>query len=200
MNAVIRFGFALIFVFGAALGAGYDGETGQDNAKLGIVGSDGKTYHPLDDVGAKAVLLVFVTVDCPISNAYSPELSRIYKDYASRGVRVYFVHVDPDVEADDVIAHAKEYKLKGPVFLLDRDHRLVKRAGATITPEAAVFSNKGKLLYRGRIDDLYGGVGKKRRKAANRDLRRALTAVLAGKPVEKKFTQAFGCYVPNLKQ
>jgi len=171
-----------------------------DAAELGLKDPQGVVHKPFGDPDAKAVAMVFVTVDCPISNAYAPEMTRIYKAFADRGVRFYLVHVDPDVDAEDVKKHAKEYKLLGPTLLLDPQHRMVKYAGATITPEAAVFSAKGELKYRGRIDDLYGGLGEKRRTIANRDFRDALTAVLAGKPVKEKFTHAFGCYVPNHKK
>ena len=54
------------------------------------------------------------------------------------------------------------------------------------------------VAYRGRIDDLFEDLGKKRRKARTRDLRDALEAVLAGKAVVNPRTTAVGCYIPEL--
>jgi len=73
----------------------------------------------------------------------------------------------------------------------------VKRAGATITPEAAVYDGRGRLTYRGRIDDRYSAVGIERATATRHDLQDAIAATIAGKPVTPRFTQAVGCYVAD---
>jgi hypothetical protein len=74
---------------------------------------------------------------------------------------------------------------------------LVKFAGATITPEAAVYAN-GRIVYRGRIDDRYVDLGVERPKASTHDLEEAIAAVVAGKPVRHATTQAVGCYIVDL--
>ena len=81
----------------------------------------------------------------------------------------------------------------------DRDHALVKTAGATITPEAAVFDARQRLVYRGRIDDRFVELGRERPAATQHDLRNALTAALAGKPVSPSHTQAVGCFIADMK-
>ncbi len=70
----------------------------------------------------------------------------------------------------------------------------MKQTGVTVTPEVAVMSADQKLLYRGRIDDRYVEFGKDRPEPTVRDLERALDAILAGKPVPVRETQAVGCY------
>jgi hypothetical protein len=80
--------------------------------------------------------------------------------------------------------------------LRDPDHALVKAAGATITPEAAVFAG-GHVVYRGRIDDRYVDLGLERPAATKRDLADALTAVMSGKPVHPPTTQAVGCFIAD---
>ena len=67
-------------------------------------------------------------------------------------------------------------------MLLDPKRDLIVAAGATVSPEAAIFSAKGALLYRGRIDDRAFAPGKHRAEPHERDLRAALDAILAGKP------------------
>ena len=154
----------------------------------------GKQHTPFSSGKAKAVVFVFLLRDCPVSNVYAPELTRIHKAYAKKGVALYLVHPDRDTDAKTARAHASEYKLSAPV-VLDHDHKLTRLAKASVTPEAAVFDPKARLLYHGRIDNLYADFGKKRFKPTQRDLRDTLDALLAGKRLAKRTTEAVGCYI-----
>lgn len=69
------------------------------------------------------------------------------------------------------------------------------RVGATTTPEAALLSPEGAVLYLGRIDDIYADFGKKRAQPEHRDLRDAIDAVLAGRAVAQRRTPALGCQI-----
>ena len=81
-------------------------------------------------------------------------------------------------------------------LLLDPKLSLARGAGATVMPEAAVLSPSGHVLYLGRIDDRVVDFGKARLQARQHDLREALDAVLAGKPVAHSRTRAVGCAIP----
>ena len=163
-------------------------------AKPVLTDVKGKQHAPFKSDKTKAVVFVFMLRDCPVSNVYAPELTRIHKEYLAKGVALYLVHPDRDTNAKSAIAHAKEYKLIAPV-VLDHDHKLTRLAEAEVTPEAAVFDAKGRLVYRGRIDNLYAGFGKKRFKPTKRDLRDTLDAMLAGERLVKRTTEAVGCYI-----
>jgi hypothetical protein len=159
---------------------------------------DGKEQTPLAVNDAKAHVLIFITPDCPITNGYAPEIEAMIKDFADKPVRFYAVHVDPDLSKDAAQKHAKEYGLTLPV-LLDAKHQLVAATGVSHTPEVAVVLKDGTVAYRGRIDDRYPGLGKKKQAPKERDLRDALTAILAGDPVPVARTEAVGCSIPDLK-
>ena len=92
--------------------------------------------------------------------------------------------------------NTRQYDLRAPV-LLDPQHRLVKLAKATVTPEAVVLGKDGQALYRGRIDDLYAAPEKKRAKAMQHDLREALDAIAEGHAVKPKETKAIGCLIQS---
>jgi thiol-disulfide isomerase/thioredoxin len=140
----------------------------------------------------------FITSDCPISNSYAPEIQRICAEYAPKGVSCELVYVDPTLTQADVDKHVKDFGYSSVPAILDATQKLVKIAGATITPEAAIIGPGGAVLYRGRIDNVYAALGKRRPEATEHDLRKALDEVLSGKPVSAPRTQAVGCYIPSI--
>lgn len=146
---------------------------------------------------AKAVVFVFVLQDCPIANSYMPELNRLYESFAPRGIQMVMVEADPQITPDAARQHAEQYQIKMPV-VIDRDHDLVHATSATKTPEAVVISHRGEVLYRGRIDDQYVALGKRRMQVTSHDLQEALEAVLVDKPVPQPRTEAIGCFIPEL--
>jgi hypothetical protein len=143
-------------------------------------------------------VLIFVSTDCPISNRYAPDIKRLHDEFTSRGVRFRLVYPNP-LDTEAVISkHLGEYGYPH-IAQRDRDHTLVKRAGATITPEAALFDARERLVYRGRIDDRFVELGRERPAATQPDLRNTLTAFLAGKTVSPARTQAVGCFIADMK-
>jgi peroxiredoxin len=144
----------------------------------------------------KAIVLVFLGTECPVSNGYSPEYRRLVDTYASKGVLFYGVHPDPDVTAEIAAKHAADFRLTWPV-LLDPTQGVAKQAGVRVVPEAVLLSPKGQVLYRGRIDDLYTPEGKRREEPKTRDLEEAVKAVLVGKAPPVAQTKAFGCPLPQ---
>jgi hypothetical protein len=84
--------------------------------------------------------------------------------------------------------------------LRDPRHDLVKAAGATMTPEAAVFDPHGRLLYHGRIDDRYLRLGLERPAATRHDLDEALTDIVAGRAPRQTDAPAVGCFIGDAVQ
>ncbi|MEY4483897.1 MAG: hypothetical protein RL693_1349 [Verrucomicrobiota bacterium] len=154
---------------------------------------NGKIHTPLVVGDKKAVVLVFVSPYCPTANTFMPEINRIVAEY-EKSFSFYFVHADPTLKTEDVYRHAEMFEIKAPV-LLDKEQRLAKLTKAAITPEVVVLAGNGNPIYQGRINDLYLGPTKKQRQATTKDLRDALDAVLAGKPVTTPKTDAVGCKI-----
>jgi len=137
---------------------------------------------------------LFVAVDCPIANAYAPEINRLHREFSPRGVRFRLVYPDVTLGAVEMERHRDEYALE-PEATLDSGHALVERAGATVTPEAAVFDEEGRLRYRGRIDNLFTDYGEKRRVVTERELAETLRALLAGDDLAFREVKAVGCLI-----
>ena len=159
---------------------------------------NGDVHSPFADGKTNAAVLVFISPDCPIANAYHPELRRLQKEFTPKGFDFFLLHPDPDVTAETAKAHVKEFGVTAPV-VLDAGQKFTKKVGAKVTPEAAVIDPDGKVLYLGRIDDLYVAWGKKRRSPTKKELHEALSAIADGKPVPVSRTKPVGCYIPEIK-
>jgi len=146
----------------------------------------------------KAILLFFVTTDCPVANSYVPEMNRIRDAYTPRGVAVYAVQAETAVPEAAVAKYAQEYRYGFPL-LIDPRQELVKLVNATVTPQAAVLTPDGRVQYLGRIDNRVEDFGKSRPQATRSDVREALDAVLAGKPVAVPRTKSIGCAINRVK-
>jgi len=174
------------------------GESAGPKAALtGLLDLRNRPVDPLRASSAKAIVLIFVRTDCPISNRYAPEIERLYQKYATRRVAFWLVYPDPDTLPEEIASHIRAYGLSLGA-LRDPQHVWVKRAGVRVTPEVAVWSADGRELYRGRLDNRYSDYGKERPAPTRRDLDDALAAILNGKPIASAVTIAIGCYIPEL--
>jgi hypothetical protein len=164
-------------------------------APLVVRDLDGRATTPIAPAAGEINLLIFVSTACPISARYSPEINRIIRDYQPKGVRAWIVYAEPKVTAAGVRANLREFHAGLAVpAVIDAGFRLTAAVGASVTPEVAVYTGAGRV-YRGRIDDLYEMIGQSRRTAEHHDLRDALDAVLAGRPVAVPDTKAIGCFI-----
>jgi hypothetical protein len=163
------------------------------NPELTVKDIHGQAQKPFEARG-KAALVFFVTDDCPISNRYAHEIHRICDAYSS-SAKCTLAYIDGDLTPAKVEKHMVEFGHSGYPAVIDGKQILVKAAGATVTPEAAVILPDGKIAYRGRIDNLFATWGQSRREATELDLRNALDQVIAGKSVANPRTKAVGCYI-----
>src|SRR5918997_702400 len=102
--------------------------------------------------GAKGTVLIFISVQCPVSNAYNERMEKLARDYKAQGINVVGINSNATEPADAVKQHASE---KGFTFtvLKDAGNRIADRLGARVTPEAYFLDAGNKLVYRGRIDN-----------------------------------------------
>jgi thiol-disulfide isomerase/thioredoxin len=150
---------------------------------------DGKSRHPLDQNS----VLIFFWHDCPVCNSYVPEINRLASSHTN--FSFFIIQVDPDLTPAAARKHALEFSLRPPV-ILDGSHDLVRLAKATVTPEAVVLGTNKAVLYRGRIDNLYPSLGRRRAEPTVRDLAEALDAIAAGKPVKAQESPV-GCLIQD---
>lgn len=157
----------------------------------------GKAVDPFAKPSGRVVVLLFVRTDCPISNRYAPFVQKLSEKFQGKA-NFWLVYPDAAEMPAQIRAHDQEYRYSIPA-LRDVHLELVKRAQATITPEAAVFSAGGKLLYHGRIDNWYEDFGRSRQAATTHELEDAVAAALAGRAVQPDHVNAVGCYISDVK-
>jgi hypothetical protein len=164
---------------------------------LALRDPDGRVVDPfLAAENSAAIVFLFASVDCPVSNRYAPEVQRIHARFAPQNVSFWLVYPNPADTPDAVRAHLKAFAY--PVHaLLDPRHELVKLGQAAITPEAAVFDRARTLAYHGRIDDRFVSLGVERPAATRHDLADALAAVVAGKAPVAPSAPAVGCFIAD---
>jgi peroxiredoxin len=139
--------------------------------------------------GKNGTVLLFISVGCPVSNAYNERMEKLHQDYKDKGIAVIGINSNVSEEAAAAKAHAAE---KGLTFAILKDpgNKVADKLGASKTPEAYFLDGNNKLLYHGRIDNSQNPAAIE----AN-DLRNAIDASLAGKPIEKTEAKAFGCSI-----
>src|SRR3979490_352481 len=126
----------VLFVFGFSIAAG------QQARDLG-----GSPRDPLKETPGRVVVLVFVRTDCPISNRYAPLLQELSVKYGGQAA-FWLIFPDRSESPESIRVYLREFKYKLPA-LRDPEHALVKKGGAKVTPEAAVFNSKRDLVYHG---------------------------------------------------
>src|SRR6476620_10415569 len=148
---------------------------------------------------SKAIVFLFASVDCPISNRYAPVVQRLYQTFSPQGVTFWLIYPNPAETPAAIRDHVKAFSY--PVHALrDPKHELVKLTNVQVTPEVAVFDRSQALVYHGQIDDRYVSLGVERPSPTRQDLADALTATLSGAKVREASSQAVGCFIADFVQ
>jgi peroxiredoxin len=142
--------------------------------------------------GKQAIVLAFVSTECPMSNDYLLPLANLAGAYEPKGVAFALVNANPDEDAKAIAAHAKESGITFP-FLRDEKQVAVTALKAEINPSVFVLDGGYTLRYQGRIDDGYVKRLVKGKSVTRHDLQVALDELLAGKQVSVPETKPLGC-------
>ena len=166
-------------------------------AQAPVVDLSGAPVDPLQSVPGKITVLIFVRTDCPISNRYAPTIKRLSAAYVDKA-SFWLIYPARNESAEMIRKHERDFGFKIPAAR-DLQHSLAKKSHAAITPEAAVFDANRRLIYHGRIDDLYEDFGRARRAPTTHELDDAIQAALHGKSLPADAVPAVGCYISDLE-
>ena len=194
---ILSIAFASLFVVAGAIAVGARA-TGEVPAPPAIGATiedftlpdvDSKDHSLKSLAGKNGTVLIFISVQCPVSNAYNERMEKLAQDYKTRGVNVIGINSNVTEDAAAVKAHAAEHNLTFTI-LKDPGNKIADKLGASVTPEAYFLDPNNKLLYHGRIDNARNAA-----QIETNDLRNALDAALAAKAIEKTEAKAFGCTI-----
>jgi hypothetical protein len=166
-------------------------------AQASAVDLTGNPVDPLQSSPGKVVVLVFVRTDCPVSNRYAPTIQHLSARHLDRAA-FWLVYPAKSESPEMIRKHQQDFGYKLPA-LRDVQHTLVKQARVQITPEAAVFDVNRRLIYHGRIDDLYEDFGRARSAPTTHELDDAIQAAVQGKTLPADAIPAVGCYISDLQ-
>jgi len=144
--------------------------------------------------GKRALLVMFICRHCPYVQHVQAELSRLGRDYADQDVGIVAISANdaagyPDDAPDKLKAMAKELGFTFPLCY-DESQETAKAYTAACTPDFFLFDAGRALVYRGQLDESRPGNSKP---VTGKDLRAALDAVLAGRPVSPDQRPSIGC-------
>ncbi len=146
--------------------------------------------------GKKLMLVIFMCKHCPYVVHIENELVKFSTDYQGKDIGMVGISSnDPETHPDDspenLKAYAQKMNFKFPL-LFDETQAVAKRYTAACTPDFFLFDKDRKLVYRGQFDD-------SRKSNAEpidgKDLREAVDAALADRPVPQEQKPSTGCNI-----
>lgn len=158
--------------------------------------TEGKTVSLDDYKSAPALLVVFLCNHCPFVKHILPGFVPLAHEYGQRGVGIVGISSNdvsgyPDDSPAKMAELSKAMGFDFP-YLYDESQQVAKAYGAACTPDFYLFDRAGRLVYRGQMDDSRPGNG---RPVTGADLRAAIDAVLAGRPVSHDQKPSIGCNI-----
>jgi peroxiredoxin len=169
------------------------GTTAPDFSLMNV---DGQMVSLSDFAGAPALLVMFICNHCPFVKHVADQLAALGRDYTAQGVGIVAINSNdvskhPADSPEQMVAEAEE---RGYVFpyLYDETQEVAKAYRAACTPDFFLFDADKKLVYRGQLDSSRPDSGIP---VTGEDLRAALDAVLAGKPVAAEQRASLGCNI-----
>ena len=146
--------------------------------------------------GKTALLVMFICRHCPYVQYVEYEISKMGRDYTDTGLGIIGISSnDPVSYPDDAPPRLKEMaeRLRLPFpFCFDESQEVAKAYRAACTPDFYLFDRERLLVYRGQLDDSRPG---NNTPVTGRDLRAAIDATLAGKPVDSNQKASIGCSI-----
>jgi peroxiredoxin len=157
---------------------------------------DGRTVSLADFKGAPALLVAFICNHCPYVKHVADGFAELAREYQGKRVAVVAINSNDagtyPADSPEQMVHEAENRGYTFPYLYDEDQAVAQAYRAACTPDFYVFDKNRKLVYRGQMDSSRPDSGIP---VTGKDLRAALDAVLAGKPVPAEQKPSLGCNI-----
>jgi peroxiredoxin len=155
-----------------------------------------RTVKLADFAAAPALLVAFICNHCPYVKHVRDAFVAFAREYQQKGLAVVAISAnDPASYPDDAPeAMAREASRAGFTFpyLYDETQAVARAFEAICTPEFFLFDRARRLVYRGRFDASRPGSTEP---VTGADLRAAVDALLAHRPVPAEQHPSMGCSI-----
>jgi peroxiredoxin len=156
----------------------------------------GKTVTRDSAKGAGGLLVMFLCVHCPFVKHVEQGVARFAGDYAGQGLGIVGISSNdiashPDDAPEGMRAQAKRLGFTFP-YLYDESQQVARAYDAACTPDFFLYDRDLKLVYRGQFDASRPSLTTP---VTGSDLRRAVEALLAGKPPLDPQVPSVGCNI-----
>jgi peroxiredoxin len=157
---------------------------------------DGRTVSLADAVGPKGTVVMFICNHCPFVKHVADQLAALGRDVMTLGIGVVAissndVSAHPADSPEQMVHEAEDRGYPFP-YLYDEAQEVAKAYHAACTPDFFLFDAARKLVYRGQLDASRPG---NELPVTGADLRAAIDAVLAGRPVAAEQRPSLGCNI-----
>jgi peroxiredoxin len=77
---------------------------------------DGKEVNLASFAGRKAVVLIFIATQCPVSNAYNTRMAALAAEYSAKGVAFVGLNANKQESVAEIADHAKAHGFTFPIL------------------------------------------------------------------------------------
>ncbi len=155
-----------------------------------------KKYSLADLKGPKGLLITFICNHCPFVIHIIDQYTQLLNEFSEQGIGCVAI------SANDVISHPDDHPEKMKImaqkqgfkfpYLYDETQVVAKAYEAACTPDFLLFDSQLKCVYRGQFDEAKPSNNKP---VTGKDLRQALTSLVAGQPISTKQVPSMGCNI-----
>ncbi|MEB3272579.1 MAG: thioredoxin family protein [Prochlorothrix sp.] len=156
----------------------------------------GETLSPVHFRDRKGLLVMFICQHCPFVKHIEPEIARLDRDYRPQGLGMIAISANstlthPQDSPEFLQQQAQRLGFQFP-YCFDATQAVAKAYNAVCTPDFFLFDADQCLVYRGQLDDSRPGNDIP---VTGKDLRAAIEAVLADRPVNPEQKPSIGCNI-----
>jgi peroxiredoxin len=157
---------------------------------------DGRLVDFAAAAGPRGTVVMFICNHCPFVKHVADQLAALGRDVLPQGVGVVAISANdvgthPADSPEQMVREAEERGYPFP-YLYDDTQEVAKAYRAACTPDFYLFDADRRLVYRGQLDASRPGNDVP---VTGGDLRAAIAAVLAGRPVAADQIPSIGCNI-----
>ena len=152
---------------------------------------------PLSDQSCRAqsqnsIVYFFLTQECPVARHMVGEIKEIFREFKDERIDFTIVFSGNQHTDSSVRFYLLLHDLISIPFVLDTNLHIAKSYFVQVAPAVCMVSDD-KIIYNGRISDLYYRLGRRKSGTINKDFHIFLSLWISGKIESVKAAPPVGC-------